>query len=281
ETWPIFRAGAALVVVFGIWIAAWLWPRRRSVASWAVAAVILAGVFLSWKHGFTRADGHVLIFFIFAVLLSTGMPVVMRGATGRVPAAIALALALHGIWLAAPAFLQVSHVWARDRAVDTASRLTGRTPWRDQLAAAASQAAEAIRLPNVKAVVGESTVDLIDFSQGFLILNGFNYHPRPVPQSYVAYTPSLLRANLAFYESEEAPAFVVVVAAAVDNRYLGLTDSLVLAELPRRYEVVLEEPYHIVLQRRAVQPPPASQVLTPLLSVSVRPGEAVELPDEP
>lgn len=281
ETWPIFRTGALLAAAFVVWIGIWLWPRRRSVESWAVAAVVLAGVYLSWKHGFTRADGHVLIFFIFGVFLSAAMPAVMRGATAWLPAALTLALALNGIWGVAPHFLQASHVWARDRVLDTVSRLAGRVPWREALAAQTRETAQAWRFPETAAVVGTSTVDLIDFTQGLLFLNGYNYHPRPVPQSYAAFTPALLRENLAFFESDRAPEFLLLGATAVDDRYLGLTDSLVMAELPRRYEIVLEESHHTLLRRRAVRPPPGSLALTPLMSVSVRIGESIELPDEP
>ncbi len=280
ESWEIFRNGVVIMFVFAGWIGAWTWPRRRSPEALAAAAIVSAGTFLAWKHGFTRADGHVLIFFGYALFLATGMPALLRGARSPWPLAIVLVAALNGLWTAAPEAVRLSPAWARGRIVLGVNQLTDWS-WREALAAQTEANRSLWRFPETAAIVGDQPIDLIDFGQGIVLLNQLNYHPRPVPQSYAAYTPTLLRKNLDFIESDGAPRYLLMGWLAVDGRYLGQTDSLVLAELPRRYQPILQERQHVLLERRAVQPPPASQVLTPLMSVTVRSGETVVLPDEP
>lgn len=279
ESWPVFVLGAALAALWAFWIGTWWWPRRRSPDTWAVAAVLALGVFMSWRHGFTRADGHVLIFFVFSVFLATAMPALARGDARKWPLAVVIALTLAEVWLVAPVFLQTP-TWARDRLTDSVRRLTGQVAWREALEAQTEESRRAWQFPKTAGVVGDATIDFIDFGQGVLFLNRLQYHPRPVPQSYAAFTPPLLRENLAFIESERAPQFLLL-GLGVGTDYLGQTDSLLMAELPRRYEPVLIEHNHTLLRRRAVQPPPGSMVLTPLLSTRVGPGEMIELPDVP
>jgi len=46
--------------------------------------------------------------------------------------------------------------------------------------------------------VGGASIDVLGFRQDAAILNGLNYTPHPVFQSYAAYTPGLQRLNTAF-----------------------------------------------------------------------------------
>ena len=57
------------------------------------------------------------------------------------------------------------------------------------------------RLPKIAQKVGDGLIDVFNYRQGAALLNNLNYHPRPVIQSYSAYTRDLLRANLDFYRS--------------------------------------------------------------------------------
>jgi hypothetical protein len=279
ESWPVFVFGALLAALWAFWIGTWWWPRRRSAGAFAVAAVLALSVFMSWRHGFTRADGHVLIFFVFSVFLATAMPALARGETRRWPLAAVIALTLGEVWLVAPIFVQAP-AWSRERLADTVGRLSGKVAWREAFEAQTQESRRLWKFPRTAEAVGDSTIDFADFGQGVIFLNRLHYRPRPIPQSYAAYTPLLLRENLAFIESDRAPQFLLLGLAAGTD-YLGQVDSLLMAELPRRYEPVLIEHNHTLLRRRLEQPPPGSMALTPVLSTRVGPGEPIEIPDIP
>ena len=53
-------------------------------------------------------------------------------------------------------------------------------------------------------------MDLLGISQGALFANDLAWTPRPAFQSYVAYTPALLRANAEFLEGPGAPRFLLL-----------------------------------------------------------------------
>ena len=86
-------------------------------------------------------------------------------------------------------------------------------------------------------MIGSQTIDVLNFSQDEVLREHLNYRPRPVFQSYSAYTPALLRRNLQFYEKKKAPRFIFARLQSVDERYPAQDDSLLLEELPRRYEI--------------------------------------------
>ncbi len=80
-------------------------------------------------------------------------------------------------------------------------------------------------------------------------MNHFNYHPRPVFQSYSAYTPDLLERNAAFYRSEQAPSFVLCHLAVIDGHLPAMEDGPALLELFRRYRPVAREKDVLLLKR--------------------------------
>jgi hypothetical protein len=129
----------------------------------------------------------------------------------------------------------------------------------------------------VKAAVGAGTVDVYDYNTGKAFLNGLNLSSRPIFQSYQAYTPSLEGWNLRFYQSAQAPDFILWGSGRVDNRYPGQDDAMLLAALPGHYEPVLSEGDFWLFRRLS----PVSREPVALRSVfrrSVRLSEEVYLP---
>ncbi len=82
-----------------------------------------------------------------------------------------------------------------------------------------------------------------------LTRSDLTFRPRPVMQSYVAYSPWLAERNAAHYRSDQAPDHVLFSVDPLDDRFPMLCDSLTWRELLQRYEVsdVLED--HLLLTR--------------------------------
>ncbi len=88
------------------------------------------------------------------------------------------------------------------------------------------------------------TVDAYPYDSTGLIAWNLSYKPRPVFQSYAAYTPFLSRKNADHFKSSNAPEFLIFGpnvtedGKPVDARYPTLDDSLSLPEILSRYDLL-------------------------------------------
>jgi hypothetical protein len=99
-------------------------------------------------------------------------------------------------------------------------------------------------------VIGSSTVDFINFEQWSLIVNGFNYRPRPVFQGYAVYTDYLQSINLSYYKSNYSPEYLLLNINYIDNRHPMLDDATIMPFILSNYELVFTDIKFLVLKRR-------------------------------
>jgi hypothetical protein len=71
----------------------------------------------------------------------------------------------------------------------------------------------------IKKLLNGKKVDVFPWNSHLLFENRLQYRPRPVSQTYVAYTPYLASLNIKHYESEKAPEYILYEYDALDNRY--------------------------------------------------------------
>lgn len=84
----------------------------------------------------------------------------------------------------------------------------------------------------------EGTVDLYSYDQNLLFAHGLKYRPRPVIQSYSAYTPELAEMNAAHLRTPNAATNILFAIQPIDGRLPALDDALSWPELLARYEIV-------------------------------------------
>lgn len=95
------------------------------------------------------------------------------------------------------------------------------------------------KLPDrVLNTVGKKTVDAYPWNTQLLFENRLNYSPRPVFQSYTAYTPYLENLNYEFYGTDKAPDFVFYDFDAIDQRYPLFDESLLNLRILNEYSCV-------------------------------------------
>jgi hypothetical protein len=278
EADPVFLCGVG-VMLLNVLFLAQVWRTRTDRAfRWPIALFLGATWTLAWKHGFTRADGHVFGFFGFSLLMALALPgrppLFRRGDWFYVNAACCLA----GMWFADAGLLRWAPRLLWFRATGVAQDISRPLDFSRTFATAALDIRNAASMPRLRAAVGRGTVDLIDFEQGLLLLNGLNYDPRPIFQGYSAYTPRLLSKNLGFYQSERAPEFVLVRLGAIDGRISVEDDSLVLAEIPRRYDLASLSSDGLLFRRKGT--PPATRFFSrePVFESEVALGSELQLP---
>lgn len=276
---PQLLAGLASVGLLFLLMAVW-WLRAgtgRLRASIVLLHLLLC-LYLAWRAAFTRADPAHTAFLmpLCGMLLMALIALSPQQRAGRaLPLALAAALVAL-VFQAGPGLQRYRDTW-RDVRITQASLLdlgglrasfdAGRTAVRAQL-----------DLPATRALVGSERIDLLTSSQGLLLVNEFNYAPRPLFQSYSAYSPPLLRLNEAHFLGPQAPAFVLFKLDTIDLRYPTSEDSLALIALLRNYRPVELERGFVLLQRQPAAtttplPPAPAQALT------ARPGEWIDVPD--
>jgi len=213
----------------------------------ALARCLVLGAFtyINWKHGFVRSDGHLIGFYICALVPLTGFPALLDdpprlGWVRWVLLCPAIVLCLMGLQgpmpltrHIIPLFLDkvvgnVTNTWNFSRHYQT---------YREKLRAERN----AWDLPRTREVVGRASIDFLHYTQAIILHNRMNYRPRPVIQSYSAYTPALIRLNAEHYASDRAPDFVLLRMESIDGRYPALDDSELLYLFMHRYEFVHTE----------------------------------------
>jgi len=128
-------------------------------------------------------------------------------------------------------------------------------------------------LPEVRKLVGSSTLDSFGYFQSYVLLNDLNYRGAPVFQSYVAGDARFTQINEKFYLSPEAPEYVLFCLAPVDRKFAPLEDPRVLQLLVLNYDCVARERFFILLKRARV----GSPQLDLLQQGTVRPNEPIDL----
>jgi hypothetical protein len=288
EAWiamPLFALGALAVVLE-------LSRGALSPARVASGLLCLAGLYLAGKAGFVRHGSNSLTFFAFAgpaaLLVLPSARAALRG--GR-----SLTLAIGTLRTAAVVLGIVGCAYSMSLLPKEPEGLWER-PWYafkdafDQLRNLESlhalregerqSWARYLDLPKMRARIGDATVDSLFTNQGILLINGFRYHPRPVFQSYSAYTPGLAALNGDFYASDRGPRFVILGFSTADDRLPSLEDAQALQELLRHYRAVLSEKGLLLFERL-----PAAEVPAPrrevLLSRRAKVGEKIDLGGDP
>lgn len=255
----VFPLALAVLLVLGVYL--YRQARRCAVDDraevWPALAIVAGALFVVWKHGLTRADGHALIFFFSAGLLAILVPAIVGRTKGFAGVELTVLLCLAGAWCVDDAIVARSPHLALRHAQMALHPVFAPGNYLELWRNSAQSARDRLDLPEVRKQVGDASIDYFRHHQGRLIATGFNYRPRIVIQGYSAYTPELLDRNLGWIQRDDrAPQFFLADYETIDGRFPTQGDSLVLADLPRRYERVSRTDRFLLLRRRTEQPAP-------------------------
>jgi|688.fasta_scaffold00952_11 hypothetical protein len=231
----------------------------------------LAGLcFVSWKAGLTRGDDHTPYFLGFAALApwlcgSERLPALRLAASALAVLALALAPEVSRPAPTQWPVLAARRAWA------------GLTPLHVRAALDSQRAQRAARFdrPRIRALVGDTPLDVYNHHQGVALLNGFSYQPRAIPQSYAALTPQLQQLDVERYR-ELRPEFVLFRLATIDERFPMHEHSRLLDHYLRAYEPVLSERGDLLLRQSAQA---AALTITPIAERTTSWDAWIEVPD--
>ncbi len=279
--WQVVLAVCILALAAGQAVISCL-VRPLELARFAAAAVVLAALAMAWKAGFVRQDLHAFIFFVFAA----GVAFLISAAASRRGLRRSLAMMMWGQVLAATLGIFASGrimgygpsnfigIW-NARLVGNVKTLLSPSTTRNELDRRLRAMQREFDLPRIKAAVGSATVDLFSYEQGVLFLNDLTWHPRPVFQSYSAYTPALLAANAAFFDGDDAPRFVIFKLEPIDNHFPAMEDAGAMKVILRDYAPLFAEGGFLLFEKRPSKAPAEKDKV--LLERQVGFGEQVDI----
>lgn len=256
-----FEIKLALVTLLGVTFMLTLanWVKPFQLDRLMIAGMALVGLFFAWKEGFVRHDTHSMTFFTVALLIPffieydrpTGSTVISQ-VTFYTLRYVVIFTALTGLLIAGGAMNYTPRTFIakwNERIVDNYKVLTRLPTFKTNQANTVANRRQQYDLPNIRAAVGQATVDIFSWEQGVLFLNGLNWHPRPIFQSYAAYTSSLLAINGDFYaDQKRAPEFVIFKLQEIDGRFPFASDTEALKIILRDYQPLFSEKGYLLLK---------------------------------
>jgi Ca2+/Na+ antiporter len=302
----LFLAGA-LAILLAIILARSLRRSLRLLLLLAYAFYLL----FAFKEGFVRQDGHVNIAFIalapaslFLMLLQTPQ----RKRFSLVLCSIALLATTTGIGYAwreyfvdgaldegvPPATIHGLTGWALltrlhtelgsgkllELAILSEPQVAPHAPWLYSLRSWHDRFDDARREINASSQLDfdlKGTVDVYSFEQSALLSRGYDWDPRPVFQSYSAYTPELIQINEQHLRGTGAPDDIVFQLDTIDDRLPALDDGLSWPAMLDNYRVAEVSGDWVHLTRNPT-PIRTKSRFTLLRTTSARLGQEVVVP---
>jgi len=227
---------------------------------------IAAFLFLTFKAGFVRHDVHALTAsssLLIAIVLLGGFKALQPK-------------------LLAPVFALAMIVWLGIHNQNSDEPFEYYKPLSKQIIAALNDASSGNRyqagLASIRQQdpipVLEGTTDIYPHDVASLIASGNHWTPRPVFQSFSAYTPGLARLNANWLASPKAPDNIVFSVFILDNRYPSLDDGASWPQLMANYKPIGTTIKYILLRKN--EPIAPKNPMTLVFSGQANLGEAVQ-----
>lgn len=280
--WPPLWKAFIILGVIGSYLILHLVLNPDKPRAWANGLLMAGFILVNWKHGFVRADGHMIGFYFCALLPLTAYPSLLEDPPrlrrlhhAVFCGAILLSMwglehSLYGVVRTCVSSLQDT-VWGNIENAIWPQQMNQR--YHDLLLLQK----EAVNLSKTRKLVGRASLDVLGHEQATAIFNDFNYRPRPILQSYSVYNPHLAQRNGRFYSSNLAPDFLLLKIQTIDGRMPMMDDPEVWRVLPHRYDFVHQE-RGFQLWKRLPEPfDPKAATPRPLKSVRIKPGEKLPL----
>jgi len=253
-------------------------------SKWLLGFLCAVFLLVAFKHGFVRTD-HLSIAFnsLVIIILTIGFLYMDRYLIGALLVATVL---VAGIYFRNEPVLsrEVREnfgagtangggrrgeilTFMSKKAIGTFSRITYESTWntyttawkgirsrvadpnglRDRFVRASANIRSEYAVPALK-----GTTDIYSYEQAVLLASNNGWNPRPVFQSYSAYTPALARLNEQHLRGTNAPDWVLLDLLAIDGRLPSLEDGLSWPALLDNYTFISFDGQFVLMRRNQV-----------------------------
>lgn len=243
--WPIL--GLSLLFFLAVLVVN---LKSESMSYWVL---IIPALFGAWKHGMAREDYyHVigLLDFLTIVFLTNLFYTPKRFFASSIFSIMSL-ICFHVNCQNAQNFKTREYNWLRhDNFVLAVSKWSTTM---DSLKALSQEQIKGQILPSeMRNIIANNTVDVYPWEYSIVAVNELNWHPRPILQSYAAYTDWLDELDAKHFSSSTAPQFLIwefdkVTTDknggqfnSIDGRYLLNDEPKSTIQVLNRYEYVMD-----------------------------------------
>ncbi|MBI1906843.1 MAG: hypothetical protein HYS20_11505 [Rhodocyclales bacterium] len=233
-------------------------------------------LFLAFKSGFVRHDGHAVIAGTAVLLAALLLPFIssMRAAIPVLVLALAAWVSIDGHYIKTR-WSQLSNI-SDSVYADAGKGLVRRVSdpeglQRDFDAALAALGKEA-NFPPLR-----GSTDIYSYDQSYLLASGFDWSPRPVLQSYSVYTPALANINREHLLGEHAPDNIIFKVQPIDGRVPATEDGASWPVLLGHYQPTRFAGDYLLLKRNETTARTDEPVV--LGRTVARMRETVDVPD--
>lgn len=266
---PLWQSLLATSAFLSFLLIAALVREKRAIIVASVPAALVA--LYSFKSAIVRQDAHATIFHLLLALAIAIVATELRSVkVRRLVFGFALLNVAAGTWITA-----ISDPQRFARFVDLPNLATPSgylLSWVEfprtwaWLANVNQAVFKSMQLPpDFDGAVGGRSVEALGYSIDHVIANAWRWNPRPVMQTYSAYTPYLDQLNAAHVGSTKAADCILLAWGTIDQRHMFLEDPASWVETLSNYRVRLMHPDYSLLERRR----------TPMLGKAVPFGETV------
>lgn len=178
--------------------------------------MINAAVYVLFKQAFIRGDdGHILEFYtLFCILLFSSFDFIQKAVPKLVYPLVSVCI---GICVYFVHFKNENHTDFKEKFFKP-NYITGFKDYTPE--SGFKLFPNNNQLPSdIIARIGSQSVDIYPWNSYMLFENKLNFSPRPIFQSYAAYTAYLEQLNFDFYNSAKAPQFILYDYTSIDARY--------------------------------------------------------------
>lgn len=208
--------------------------------------ILLPLLLLSFKAGFVRQDAHIIRSFVTLVLISTSLTFVLKWKAAALPTLVSLFALFFAAKGATGEFTP-----GKNLSTTFAQGLRGvslRLTQPDLLQKQYNAEMHKIRLEGGLPVL-PGTTDIYPTEQAYLIASGNLWSPRPIIQSYSAYTRQLEQINTSHVSQPGAPDNIFFSIDPLDQRYPALEDGSTWPVLLFKYKPRALTHNYLILQK--------------------------------
>jgi hypothetical protein len=224
-------------------------PQITHTSKMFLFCIYFVFLFLSFKGGFVRHDGHAIMsgtsILIAAVLLPFNFNV-------RIILPVIVFAFIAWAYIDSH-YMKTSteHIFHNFKANYSSAwygikhRIENRNWPRPEFDAAVNSLREQAAFP-----VLPGTTDIYSYNQSYLIASGNSWSPRPVLQSYSVYTPELAEINRKHLLGSQAPDNIIFSVEPIDGRIPSIEDGVSWPILMRNYRPTRMEKQFLFLQKK-------------------------------
>jgi hypothetical protein len=243
------------------------------------ALLLIVPVFVAFKHGFVRQDGHIAIYFAFIALAMGLVSLANENRVSLRKIAVLIFLPFVILWqdYTLAIFTIEESTGIRDLQMLAGGIPFGLTSIKRKLHNQAEADPELSKLSldkKLRDAIGDSSVAYLSPDFSAAIRDGVNLKIYPIVQQYQANTPNLDQLNATWVE-REGPTYLVFDGITVDDRQAWAQTPAMWLQIYKWYDTYLYTTKNLLLVRRSM---PRFKSIRQIQSALQPVGEGITFP---